>query len=1497
MKKIFTSLFSLFLLFGAMNAVAAEYPFKVTTDAENPELYAIQSGRGAAYWWTFNPTDATISLAAYTYFDAAQYWYFTEVTEGETTYLQLHPYLGEGKAMGYKDTAAGHTKVWAVTPGEEGYDCRWIFDNNGGNAPYGLKPTSNNIYLSNYGGAQYKMGFWTTGPAGDGGTAMYFERVSKDPQAYLNAQNNMMGGMQEAYGLATTLAQLSSNAPQNSEGSLAALIDNNYTTFFHSAWQEAYRVNEKHYLQIEVKQPIENFCFYFKKRDNNNNNRPTDMTILGSADGVEYAEIANITSGFPTSGDVVDYMSEIYTLATPYKYFRFVVNATNNNAKNGDYPFFTYSEFYLFPGEQAIRDAYALTNAFIGSDEYFDQFVAAYRKVQADKVARIFAETVAEAEALLAAAAENHVENPALGQYSTAAYTALEAAAAEVKADDSPTQEALDALSEAIKAFHMAKNMPVFTINGVFSYAQDKYIYDNNSGTLYFNKNKDLADETMLWAFDMDTTAVGVAESVVVRNVATGNLFWNSASIKVTETSDANAEDGRFCFYVDHQYFPIHARQSDNAVITWNTNLAESASAWVFTYVGTTYDLYDLDATAWNDVTADYVKSADLASAEGWVATGGGYAHVAGDRVAEFYAGWDALVNINGSLLQEVVLPAGTYRLTGKAFYRAGFAFDSNRETSLGYLVAGDNKVAVKTLAGEEVEGAYANSIGEASAAFYNADLYDNVLEFTLAEETTLNLGFECAHEQGYSWFIVGEVKLERAEAVPGALKAEFEAKAMEFCQYNNMAMYSLQGVMARWEEKTATVMNVYETIYSGGKILDAKVKNLIKEMTDMLVEFDAISEYFAEFNEVKYSCFDLQDNSGDNTDAEVIAAFDEAVSSSYNTSSIATLADLKALTEALVAARNQYVLNAVPNEGYAFDYTFLIEGIGNSTNGWALDIKDFVGNFVYKHSTEMNTDELQKTGFIEAWNPAPYAGTISYTKNEIRNGYYKISAFAFNDDVASFFANDKSVAIANTKKYENPVLDSVMVINGTLKFGLNVEHAWWVGITNVELAFVGEIPDSILYGTQRAEFVAKAHEFAAFVEGNPSLTSMNGIKGTYAWPIFDVIDPLVADINNVTDMALLVEQIAAMDEAMAVMAQAIDVYEAFRAIVDCLWDADENSVALTQDVADAKDMALQNSNYVGMMAATVEELEAALEAAKEAYFAYITNAVANEGYKFNATFMIANPSFETGDLTGWEVKNANDTGVRENSNGTYSMSNCDGEYVFNTWHGAGIYVQQVVKDLPAGVYALNTVLASDAQMLLDVTAGNKTIQHSCVSAKEVGDEVVVDSIVHEGGDFLIKVATVDNEWGWFKADNFRLYCLGAEAPVEVETVTLNMTEVTLDIVGDSIPTVQLVATVAPADAADQTITWTSSNEEVATVDADGVVTAVAEGTATITATAANGVSAECVVTVTFTAGIVNIEAVENNVIYTVTGKAVQGSLNSLERGIYIVNGKKVYVK
>jgi len=88
-----------------------------------------------------------------------------------------------------------------------------------------------------------------------------------------------------------------------------------------------------------------------------------------------------------------------------------------------------------------------------------------------------------------------------------------------------------------------------------------------------------------------------------------------------------------------------------------------------------------------------------------------------------------------------------------------------------------------------------------------------------------------------------------------------------------------------------------------------------------------------------------------------------------------------------------------------------------------------------------------------------------------------------------------------------------------------------------------------------------------------------------------------------------------------------------------------------------------------------------------------------------------------------------------------------------------------------------------------------------------------------------------------------------------VSDVTLSQDDAVLTVGGE---TLTLTATVAPANAKDKTVTWTTSDDAVATVDANGVVTAVAAGTATITATATNGTddtsddkTATCTVTVT----------------------------------------------
>lgn len=89
---------------------------------------------------------------------------------------------------------------------------------------------------------------------------------------------------------------------------------------------------------------------------------------------------------------------------------------------------------------------------------------------------------------------------------------------------------------------------------------------------------------------------------------------------------------------------------------------------------------------------------------------------------------------------------------------------------------------------------------------------------------------------------------------------------------------------------------------------------------------------------------------------------------------------------------------------------------------------------------------------------------------------------------------------------------------------------------------------------------------------------------------------------------------------------------------------------------------------------------------------------------------------------------------------------------------------------------------------------------------------------------------------------------VGPQDPIAVTGVSLNKTS-------DSISagsTTQLTATVAPANATNKSVTWSSSNTSVATVSNTGLVSAKAEGSATITVTTADGgFTATCAITVT----------------------------------------------
>jgi uncharacterized protein YjdB len=195
----------------------------------------------------------------------------------------------------------------------------------------------------------------------------------------------------------------------------------------------------------------------------------------------------------------------------------------------------------------------------------------------------------------------------------------------------------------------------------------------------------------------------------------------------------------------------------------------------------------------------------------------------------------------------------------------------------------------------------------------------------------------------------------------------------------------------------------------------------------------------------------------------------------------------------------------------------------------------------------------------------------------------------------------------------------------------------------------------------------------------------------------------------------------------------------------------------------------------------------------------------------------------------------------------------------------------------------------------------------------EVGEKVQVDTIIATGAqesitgdpDQLDTVNTMRLMMGQTSKDertNSRMVKWVSEIDITTSSATnvpvtgiaLNKSAATI-IVGDS---EQLMATVTPANATDQKVTWTSDNTDVATVDDTGKVTAVGEGQANITVTTADGeFTATCAVTVLLESGkpLYTVESIEDATYQT--GKTSDGiSTMTVNTGVSGMNYFKAEV-
>lgn len=246
----------------------------------------------------------------------------------------------------------------------------------------------------------------------------------------------------------------------------------------------------------------------------------------------------------------------------------------------------------------------------------------------------------------------------------------------------------------------------------------------------------------------------------------------------------------------------------------------------------------------------------------------------------------------------------------------------------------------------------------------------------------------------------------------------------------------------------------------------------------------------------------------------------------------------------------------------------------------------------------------------------------------------------------------------------------------------------------------------------------------------------------------------------------------------------------------------------------------------------------------------------AGESYQLKAQVLPAEAYY---DGIEWKSSNANVASV--DNNGRVSAIN-----------GGKATISAKVGGVSASCSVTVNVLASSIQLseseLTFVAVGEQVQLTATIEPGNTSDKSVTWSSSDKN------VATVTDDGVVTSVDNGEAVITATcgevsasctiRVAVAATAVTLSEMELSFSRIG---ATTQLTATVEPNNVADKTIVWSSSDEEVATVSDEGLVTSVGNGEATITATCGE-VSASC--TVKVSSSIVTING--TTATFTVTG-------------------------
>ena len=135
------------------------------------------------------------------------------------------------------------------------------------------------------------------------------------------------------------------------KGGIAALIDGDPKTHFHTAWENV--PTGPHYFQVDLGEvkAIDNFCFEYQARKDGGDDFPSQFVIKGSNNDSDYERISTVEFQMPNSASETNgkvFSSGNIECNKSYRYLRFEVTNTKSYNGAGYRTYFHAAEFNLY---------------------------------------------------------------------------------------------------------------------------------------------------------------------------------------------------------------------------------------------------------------------------------------------------------------------------------------------------------------------------------------------------------------------------------------------------------------------------------------------------------------------------------------------------------------------------------------------------------------------------------------------------------------------------------------------------------------------------------------------------------------------------------------------------------------------------------------------------------------------------------------------------------------------------------------------------------------------------------------------------------------------------------------------------------------------------------------------------------------------------------------------------------------------------------------------